>query len=117
TWIMTRVSRDMFTRFVLGMDGLVVSFGLTQVLVKLKWLGSTVGYAVFGVLAAIVVALAAYSLYRLPGSQKLVDRPPPGGPPPPPGMAGPRTTTPAGLPEGADTSPGVGSAPFGAESG
>jgi len=72
-WLVGRVSRDAFTRFVMAMDGLVVSFGLSQVIVKLKWVGSTLSDLVFGVLAALFVALAAYSLYRLPGSRKLVD--------------------------------------------
>jgi len=75
TWLVGRVSRDVFTRFVMAMDGLVVSFGLSQVIVKLKWVGSTLSDLVFGVLAVIVVALASYSLYRLPGARKLVDSP------------------------------------------
>jgi uncharacterized membrane protein YfcA len=85
TWLMGRVSRDVFTRFVMAMDGLVVSFGLSQVVIKLKWVSTTVGDVVFGALAAVVIALAAYSLYRLPGSRKLVDSGvvPPGRPPPP----------------------------------
>jgi uncharacterized protein len=77
TWVVGRVSRDAFTRLVMAMDGLVVSFGLAEVLLKLKWVGSTLSYVVFGVLAAFVVALASYSLYRLPGSQKLVESRPP----------------------------------------
>lgn len=100
TWIMTRVSRDLFTRAVMAMDGLVVSFGLSQVLVKLKWLGNTMTDLLFGTLAAIVVTLSFYSLYRLPGSRKYVE-----GPPPPttglPGNALTDGTTPppGGLPE------------------
>jgi uncharacterized protein len=79
TWLVGRVSRDVFTRFVMAMDGLVVSFGLSQVIVKLNWVGSTLSYLVFGALGAMTVALASYSLYKLPGAQKLVDsqRPPP----------------------------------------
>jgi uncharacterized protein len=77
TWIVGRVSRDAFTRLVMAMDGLVVSFGLSEVIVKLKWVGSTVGDLVFAVLAMFVVALSSYSLYRLPGSRKLVDSPSP----------------------------------------
>jgi hypothetical protein len=73
TWLMGRVSRDVFTRFVMAMDGLVVSFGLSQVIVKLNWVGSTLSDLVLGVLATLFVALASYSLYRLPGSRKLVD--------------------------------------------
>jgi hypothetical protein len=57
----------------MAMDGLVVSFGLSEVVVKLRWVGSTLSDAVFGVLSAFVIALASYSLYRLPGSRKLVD--------------------------------------------
>ncbi|MGP8076463.1 MAG: sulfite exporter TauE/SafE family protein [Thermoplasmata archaeon] len=72
-WVLRRVSRDVFTRFVMAMDGLVVSFGLSQVIVKLNWVGSTLSFLVFGALSAMVVALASYSLYRLPGAQKLVD--------------------------------------------
>jgi uncharacterized membrane protein YfcA len=78
TWLVARVSRDAFTRLVMGMDGLVVSFGLSQVLLKLKWAGSTVSDLVFGLLGGLFVALASYSLYKLPGARKLVDAPPPG---------------------------------------
>lgn len=79
TWIMTRVSRDMFTRAVMAMDGIVVSFGLSQVIIKLKWVSTTLGDVIFGLLVACVAALSAYSLYRRPGAQKLVDRSPPMG--------------------------------------
>jgi len=72
-WLVGRVSRDAFTRLVMGMDGLVVSFGLSQAILKLKWVGSTLSDLVFGVLAAVFVGLASYSLYRLPGSRKIVD--------------------------------------------
>ena len=75
-WLLGRVSRDAFTRLVMAMDGLVVSFGLSQVMVKLRWVGSTLSALVFGVIAAFIVGLATYSLYRLPGAQKLVDLPP-----------------------------------------
>ncbi|MGA8302361.1 MAG: sulfite exporter TauE/SafE family protein [Thermoplasmata archaeon] len=77
TWLMVRVSRDAFTRLVMAMDGLVVSFGLSTVIVKLNWVGSALSDALFGVLAAFFVGLSAYSLYRLPGSRKLVDSLPP----------------------------------------
>ena len=87
TWVMRRVSRDVFTRFVMAMDGLVVSFGLSQVVIKLKWVGSTVGDLLFAALAAVIVALAAYSLYKLPGSKKLVDSLPPAAGGSPPGTA------------------------------
>jgi len=81
-WVLHRVSRDVFTRFVMAMDGLVVSFGLSQVIVKLNWVGSTASDLVFGALGAMIVALASYSLYKLPGAQKLVDsqHPAPRGP-------------------------------------
>ena len=85
-WLMRRVSRDMFTRFVMAMDGLVISFGLSQVLVKLKWLGSMTSYLVFSVLAVGIVGLSVYALYRLPGSRKHVDTSPLDGEPRPGGV-------------------------------
>jgi uncharacterized membrane protein YfcA len=86
-WIMSRVSRDLFTRFVMAMDGLVITFGLSQVFVKLKWLGATTGYLLFAIMAAVIGAVSVYALYRLPGSRKLVDSQYPEGKPPPPGNA------------------------------
>ncbi|MGB6501071.1 MAG: sulfite exporter TauE/SafE family protein [Thermoplasmata archaeon] len=73
TWLLGRVSRDSFTRLVMAMDGLVVSFGLSQVLVKLKWASSTLGDLIFGLAAGAFIALSTYSLFRLPGAQKWVD--------------------------------------------
>ena len=78
TWLLSRISRDAFTRFVMAMDGLVVSFGLSQVLVKLRWVGAALSDLVFGLVAATIVGLASYSLYRLPGAQKWVDSSPGG---------------------------------------
>ena len=66
TWLMSRVSRDVFTRFVMAMDGLVVTFGLTEVVLKLRWVGSVVGDLLFGTLATAVVALAAYLSLQTP---------------------------------------------------
>ncbi|HTP54850.1 MAG TPA: sulfite exporter TauE/SafE family protein [Thermoplasmata archaeon] len=102
TWLLGRVSRDTFTRFVMAMDGLVVSFGLSTVMVKLKWISSTVGDLIFGLAAAGVLALSTYSLYRRPGALKWVDAPgskrsgseDPGTPP---GLAAPHSSA-AGTP-------------------
>lgn len=101
TWLLSRVSRDVFTRFVMAMDGLVVSFGLSEVIVKLKWVGSTIGYLIFGGLMACVLGLSAYSLYRLPGSRKLVDsRPSPFS-----GAANPGSIAPPAVPSQATPGP------------
>jgi hypothetical protein len=64
-WMMGRASRDVFSRIVMAIDGLVVSFGLSSVLLKLKWIGGAATDLLFGALAALVVSLAARSLYRL----------------------------------------------------
>jgi uncharacterized protein len=77
TWLLGRVSRDAFTRLVMAMDGLVVSFGLSQVVIKLKWAGSSIGDLIFAALGTLVIGLAAYSLYRLPGATKVIDARPP----------------------------------------
>ncbi len=115
TWVLGRVSRDVFTRFVMAMDGLVVSFGLSQVVIKLKWVGSSIGDLLFGVLGALVVGLAAYSLYRLPGAPKLVDSRSPTVSPapslaakagPPLGRRGPEEPAPV-APEGPESGPGL----------
>ena len=98
TWLLGRVSRDVFTRFVMAMDGLVVSFGLSQVIIKLKWVGTLIGDLVFAALAALVLALAAYSLYRLPGASKLVDSRPPPPPASPPDSGHPLANSGASTP-------------------
>jgi uncharacterized protein len=105
TWLVGRVSRDAFTRLVMAMDGLVVSFGLASVMLKLKWVGSVVSEIVFAVLAGFTVALASYSLYKLPGSRKLVDSQPP--PPRGGGGTGPPdpSLTPSALPDRDPASP------------
>lgn len=100
-WILNHVSRDVFTRFVMAMDGLVVSFGLSEAIVKLKWVGSTISYVLFGLLAAVVLGLSAYSLYRLPGSRKLVDSRPTAFS----GVANPQSTAAPGVPPQATADP------------
>jgi uncharacterized membrane protein YfcA len=106
TWVMARVSRDVFTRFVMAMDGLVVSFGLSQVVLRLKWVGSTMSDLIFAALAAVIVALAAYSLYRLPGSRKHIEQALPPDTPLPPG-AGPEGPKPSPLGVPADAAVAV----------
>jgi uncharacterized protein len=95
TLLLTRVSPEFFRRFVMAVDGLFVSYGLSQVLLALRWVSKEASYVVLGLLFAAVGALAFYSLRRLgrtttggatatsalPGSPLPVGKPPPGDPP------------------------------------
>ncbi len=62
TLFLAKVSPEFFRRFVMGVDGIFVSYGLSRILVTLKWVPSDTGYVVMGVLFAAVVALAWIAL-------------------------------------------------------
>ncbi|MCI4369549.1 MAG: hypothetical protein L3K09_08325, partial [Thermoplasmata archaeon] len=66
TLLLRSFSRDFFTRFVMGVDGVIVSYGLSQVLVKLKWVSSNMGYVVMVVLFAVFAGLTYLALAKLP---------------------------------------------------
>jgi uncharacterized protein len=65
TLFLTKVSPEYFRRFVMGADGLFVSYGLSRVLVSLKWIPSNTAYLLMAVLFLGVGALAWVSLRRL----------------------------------------------------
>ncbi len=63
--LLTRsVSREFFSRFVMAVDGVIVSYGLSQVAVRLQWLSVELSYLLLAVLLGLVVLLAAWSLRR-----------------------------------------------------
>ena len=103
TLLLRSVSPDFFRGIVMGLDGILVSYGLSQVFLALKWVASEVSYVIFAVLVAGVVALSWHALRRTPL------RPLPGGPPPrvrPPDRTEgppeslPSSGNPAGMPTG-----------------
>lgn len=114
TLLLRTVSPDFFRSVVMTLDGILVSYGLSQVMVALKWVASQVSYLVFGVLLAMVFVLSWFSLRRTPlhGNGVLARRPESGPPPtrsnetrdvgwtadPEPEGGGPRRGPPAGGP-------------------
>ncbi len=62
TLFLRKVSPEFFRRFVMGVDGIFVSYGLARILVTLKWIPSDTGYLVMGLLFAAVVGLAWIAL-------------------------------------------------------
>jgi uncharacterized protein len=65
TLFLTQVSPEYFRRFVMGADGLFISYGLSRILATLKWIPSTTAYFLMAVLFLAVGALAWVSLRRL----------------------------------------------------
>jgi uncharacterized protein len=62
TLFLTRVSPEFFRRFVMAVDGIVVSYGLSRVLVTVNVLSSVAGYMLLVLLAAGIGTLAWVAL-------------------------------------------------------
>jgi uncharacterized membrane protein YfcA len=62
--LLTRVSADTFRKFVMNVDGLIVSYGLSQVLVAVNVVSRPSSYWVLAALASIVIALTAMAFAR-----------------------------------------------------
>ena len=104
TLLLRSVSPEFFRGVVMTLDGILVSYGLSQVLVTLKWIASLPSYYVFSTLLVVVLVLAWFGLRRT----AIRDT---GGPPlgprsaaPSPGRSG-TATLPTGPPWGADADP------------
>lgn len=67
TLLLNKVSREFFSRFVMAVDGVIVSYGLSQVAVKLNWVSQEVSYLILGLLLSVVVVLGAWALSRISG--------------------------------------------------
>jgi uncharacterized protein len=65
TLLLARVSPEFFRRFVMAVDGLFVSYGMSQVLVALRWISKQASYLVIAALFLGIAALAYVSLRRL----------------------------------------------------
>jgi uncharacterized protein len=91
TLFLTKVSPEFFRRFVMGADGLFVSYGLSRVLVSLKWItNATSEYLVAALFAFIAVLawLSVRSLRRHPSQEPPTEPPSPQSLPLPGGGAG-----------------------------
>jgi uncharacterized protein len=95
TLLLRSVSPDFFRGVVMTLDGILVSYGLSQVLVTLKWIASLPSYYVFSVLLAGVLVLAWFGLRRTTIREST-------GPPvgPPPALRGTDHSGPPPLPTG-----------------
>ena len=87
TLLLRRVSPEFFRRFVMTVDALLVTYGLTRVAVALRWVSSEVAYLLLAVGLAIIGVLSWFALRRAdPATRSTVEASAtsaldPGGPP------------------------------------
>lgn len=62
TLLLRRVSPEFFRRFVMSVDAILVSYGLSRVVVALKWVSSNTAYIAFAVAVAAIGVLSWVSL-------------------------------------------------------
>ncbi|HEV2316144.1 MAG TPA: sulfite exporter TauE/SafE family protein [Thermoplasmata archaeon] len=67
--LLRSISKDSFLRLVMAADGAIVSYGLSAVLAKLKWISTASSYLLMVFLFAIVAGLTYISLTRLARAQ------------------------------------------------
>jgi uncharacterized protein len=80
TLLLTRFSRDFFRAVVMGADGVIVSYGLNSVLIKLKLMTAAVADAVTIAVVVVLGALLYRNLRNLPGIMAVHDTPAPATP-------------------------------------
>lgn len=64
-FLLRKVSPEFFKRLVMGADGLLVSFGLTNVLSTQNYFSQTAGYIIFAIAAIALIALTAKVLRKV----------------------------------------------------
>ena len=69
TLLLGAVSPEFFRRFIMAVDGVFVSYGLSRVLVVLNWVTTNQGNILFGLLLLVVAILALIALNRIPGGR------------------------------------------------
>ena len=62
TLLLRAVSPEFFRRFVMSVDAILVSYGLSRVLVSLKWASNEVAYLGFAAAVAVIAGLSWFSL-------------------------------------------------------
>ena len=91
TLLLRSFSPEFFRRLVMSVDAIVVSYGLTRVMVSLKWVSTQTSEILLGVMFAGVGVLTWLALRRVPvrpGFERAGDPPPPGSGPAPWGGSG-----------------------------
>jgi uncharacterized protein len=71
TLLLGAVSPEFFRRFIMAVDGVFVSYGLSRVVVVLNWVTSNQGNVLFGLLLLVVAILGVVALNRVPGGSLL----------------------------------------------
>lgn len=66
TLLLLSVSPEFFRRFVMAIDGVLVSYGLSRVLVALKWISDTISEFLVAALLALIGVLAWFALLPRP---------------------------------------------------
>ena len=83
TLLLRSVSPEFFRRFVMAVDAIIVSYGLSRVAVALNWTSSDLAYGLFAAALAVIALLSWYELHGLRAA------PPTPGASYPPDAAGP----------------------------
>lgn len=73
TILLSTVSPEFFRRFVMSVDGVFVSYGLSRVVIALHWVTTDQGNALFVVLLLLIAILSAVALSRLPYDHRARD--------------------------------------------
>lgn len=81
TLLLRSVSPEFFRRFVMAVDAIIVSYGLSRVAVSLNWVSTDVAYAALAVALAAIAILSWFELHSLrvsnPTPDSNGDSPPP----------------------------------------
>jgi uncharacterized protein len=81
TLLLRSVSPEFFRRFIMSVDAILVAYGLSRVLVSLKWVSNELAYLGF---ALALAAIAALSWFSLRSVSRTPAEPEDGSPPEPP---------------------------------
>ena len=65
TLLLRSVSPEFFRRFVMAVDAIIVSYGLSRVAAALNWTSSDLAYGLFAVALAVIALLSWYELHGL----------------------------------------------------
>ncbi len=66
-FVLRNIHHESFRRLVMGADGILVSFGLTNVLATLNYFSQTTGYILFAVASTFLVYLTSKMIMRVEG--------------------------------------------------
>ena len=74
TLLLTAVSPEFFRRFVMAVDGVFVSYGLSRVVIAVKWMTTVQGNILLGILLLALALLSWIALNRIAGGVSISPR-------------------------------------------